>query len=72
MHKAIEPVCFTVMGGGRCGDQYATVRLTGNNIKETMKSIEDKWQNFTTQQPFQYDFFHRYLGQSLFFRDEDW
>jgi putative ABC transport system permease protein len=56
MHKAIEPVCFTVMGAGG-GDQYATVRLTGNNIKETMKSIEDKWQNFTTQQPFQYDFF---------------
>jgi putative ABC transport system permease protein len=41
MHKAIEPVCFTVMGGGG-GDQFATVRLTGNNIKETMKSIEDK------------------------------
>ena len=56
MHKAIEPVCFTVMGGGG-GDQYATVRLTGTNIKATMKAIEDKWQNFTTQQPFQYDFF---------------
>lgn len=56
MHKAIEPVCFTVMGGGG-GDQYATVRLTGINIKATIKAIEDKWQNFTTQQPFQYDFF---------------
>ncbi|HZY25239.1 MAG TPA: ABC transporter permease, partial [Bacteroidales bacterium] len=42
MHKAIEPVCFTVMGGGG-GDQYATVRLTGTNIKATMKAIEDKW-----------------------------
>jgi putative ABC transport system permease protein len=56
MHKAIDPVCFTVMGGGG-GDQYATVRLTGVNIKATIKAIEDKWQNFTTQQPFQYDFF---------------
>ena len=56
MHKAIEPVCFTVMGGGG-GDQFATVRLTGINIKATIKAIEDKWQNFTTQQPFQYDFF---------------
>ena len=32
MHKAIDPVVFTVMGQGG-GDQYATVRLTGNNIK---------------------------------------
>jgi putative ABC transport system permease protein len=67
MHKSIDPVCFTVMGGGG-GDQYATVRLTGNNVKATIKAIEDKWQNFTSQQPFQYDFFtdtwnHFYLSE---------
>jgi putative ABC transport system permease protein len=56
MHKAIDPVCFTVMGPGG-GDQYATVRLTGINVQATIKDIEDKWQVFTTQQPFQYDFF---------------
>jgi putative ABC transport system permease protein len=56
MHKEIEPVIFTVLGAGG-GDQFATVRLTGINVKETIKAIEDKWQNFTTQQPFQYDFF---------------
>jgi len=56
MHKAIDPVCFTVLGGGG-GDQFATVRLTGNNVQVTIKAIEEKWQNFTTQQPFQYDFF---------------
>jgi putative ABC transport system permease protein len=56
MHKAIDPVCFTVLGPGG-GDQFATVRLKGNNVKSTLKAIEDKWQTFTTQQPFQYDFF---------------
>ncbi|MCX6254023.1 MAG: ABC transporter permease [Bacteroidia bacterium] len=56
MHKAIDPVCFTVMGGGG-GDQYASVRLSGNNINATIKAIEQKWQSFTTMQPFQYDFF---------------
>lgn len=56
MHKAIEPVCFLIMGGGG-GDQYATVRLTGENVQTTIRAIEGKWQNFTTQQPFQYDFF---------------
>jgi putative ABC transport system permease protein len=56
MHKAITPVCFTVMGPGG-GDQYATVRLSGNNINEKIKAIEQEWQNFTAKQPFQYDFF---------------
>jgi putative ABC transport system permease protein len=56
MHKAITPVCFTVMNRGG-GDQYATIRLTGNNIPATIKAIEQTWQSFTSNQPFQYDFF---------------
>ncbi len=56
MHKAIDPVCFTVMNRGG-GDQYATIRLTGQDIAATIKAIEQKWHTFTTMQPFQYDFF---------------
>jgi putative ABC transport system permease protein len=56
MHKAIDPVCFTVLGGGG-GDQYATVRLNGKDINATIRAIEQKWQSFTSRQPFQYDFF---------------
>jgi len=56
LHKAIDPVCFTVMGFGG-GDQYATVRLRGNNVNATIKAIEQKWKSFTEMQPFQYDFF---------------
>jgi putative ABC transport system permease protein len=56
MHKAIDPVCFTVMGPGG-GDQYATVRLSGNNVNSTIREIEQKWTTFTSMQPFQFDFF---------------
>lgn len=56
MHKSITPVCFTVMGPGG-GDRFATVRLTGNDVPGTIRAIEQTWQNFTTKQPFQYDFF---------------
>ena len=56
MHKAITPVCFTVLYPGG-GDQFATVRLTGANVTATIRTIEQKWQEFTTKQPFQYDFF---------------
>jgi len=56
LHKPIDPVCFTVLGLGG-GDQYATVRLSGNNINATIREIEQKWMSFTSMQPFQYDFF---------------
>jgi putative ABC transport system permease protein len=57
LHKAITPVCFTVMGNGG-GDMFATVRLSGKDMLSTIRNIEEKWQTFTTQQPFQYDFFN--------------
>ncbi|HZM13235.1 MAG TPA: ABC transporter permease, partial [Bacteroidales bacterium] len=41
MHTPIEPVCFTVLGNFG-GDQYATVRLSGNDVPETLKTIEQK------------------------------
>jgi putative ABC transport system permease protein len=56
MHKAIAPVCFTVMFPGG-GDKFATVRLTGKDVPGTIRAIEQTWQTFTTKQPFQYDFF---------------
>lgn len=56
MHKAIAPVCFTVNGGGG-GDQFATIRLSGKDIPATVSEIEAVWQNFTSDMPFQYDFF---------------
>ena len=67
MHKAITPVCFTVLYPGG-GDQFATIRLSGTNVPATIRAIEQKWQEFTTKQPFQYDFFndtweHLYLSE---------
>ena len=56
MHIPIEPVCFTVLGNFG-GDQFVAVRLTGEDVGGTVRAIEQKWQSFTPEQPFQYDFF---------------
>jgi putative ABC transport system permease protein len=56
IHKTITPVCFTVLYPGG-GDQFAAVRLSGTNATATIRTIEQKWQEYTTKQPFQYDFF---------------
>jgi putative ABC transport system permease protein len=56
MHKAIAPVCFTFNGGGP-GDQFSIVRISGKDIPATISAIEGVWNNFTSDMPFQYDFF---------------
>jgi putative ABC transport system permease protein len=55
-HKAITPVCFTVMRPSG-GNQFAVVRLTGNDINGTIKAVEQIWKKYTPTQPFQYEFF---------------
>jgi putative ABC transport system permease protein len=56
MHKAITPVGFRVLYPGG-GDQYAVVRLSGTNIPSVIRNIEQVWQEFTSNMPFQYEFF---------------
>ncbi len=56
VHEVITPVCFTVSTGGG-GDMFAAVRLSGKDISGTVKSIEQLWGKFTSNMPFQYDFF---------------
>ncbi|MRR19938.1 FtsX-like permease family protein, partial [bacterium] len=56
MHKSIDPVCFSVLFPGG-GDQFAAIRLSGNNIPTTIRAIEEKWREFAPDRPFQYEFF---------------
>jgi len=56
VHKVIDPVCFTILFPGG-GDQYATIRLSGNSVPATLAAVEMKWKEFTPTQPFQYEFF---------------
>ena len=56
VHEAITPVCFTVSSGGG-GDMFAAVRLTGKDVPGTIRAIEQVWDKFTSNMPFQFDFF---------------
>jgi putative ABC transport system permease protein len=55
MHKKIAPVCLTLMPGNYPG--FLCLRLNGNNIQETIKSVEKVWKDYSKNQPFQYSFF---------------
>jgi len=55
LHSKIEPYIF------RFKDEdinwgYITIRLSGNSQKNTLKEIENKWNNFTSNEPIQYFF----------------
>ncbi|MDP4223625.1 MAG: ABC transporter permease [Bacteroidota bacterium] len=56
LHEAITPVCFTVSTGGG-GDMFGIIRISGKDIPGTIRSIEEVWNKFTANMPFQYDFF---------------
>jgi putative ABC transport system permease protein len=55
LHEKITPVCFTLMRGNNEG--YLCIRLNGNNIQGTIKSIETVWKDYSNRQPYQYSFF---------------
>jgi putative ABC transport system permease protein len=55
MHIPIEPACFTMMGGNWEG--YVFVKITGNNRPQTIRNVQDTWESFTSEYPFEYFFF---------------
>jgi putative ABC transport system permease protein len=55
MHNKIAPVCLTLMPGNYPG--FLCMRLNGNNIQETIRTVENTWKDYSKNQPFQYSFF---------------
>jgi putative ABC transport system permease protein len=55
LHTRIAPVCFTFMPGNYPG--YLCIRLKGNNVQGTIRSVENLWNEFSNRRPFQYSFF---------------
>ncbi len=55
LHNKIEPVCYFFMKGNFHG--YICVRLSGADIQGSIKAIESLWNDYTGNQPFQYEFF---------------
>lgn len=55
LHKRITPVCFRLMPGNYEG--YLCIRLKGNDINGTIRSIETLWKDFSGNKPFDYTFF---------------
>ena len=55
LHNKVEPVCLTFMRGNFEG--YLIVRLSGTDMQTAIRAIENKWNEYVGNQPFQYEFF---------------
>ena len=55
LHSKVSPVCLTFMSGNYAG--YLCLRLNGRNVRETIRTIEEIWADYSGRKPFQYSFF---------------
>jgi len=59
LHTKIEPAAFTLMPGNWEG--VVCVRLSPENINNSIKQIQKVWESFNTGYPFEYFFFDDHL-----------
>jgi putative ABC transport system permease protein len=55
MHIPVEPACFALMKGNREG--YVFLKINGANQRQILRDVQDTWESFTGQYPFEYFFF---------------
>lgn len=59
LHTAIEPAAFTLLPGNWEG--VVCVKLTPENTSKTVAAIQNIWESFTSQYPFEYFFFDDHI-----------
>jgi len=59
LHTAIEPAAFTLLPGNWEG--VVCVKLTPENTSKTVAAIQNTWESFTSQYPFEYFFFDDHI-----------
>ncbi len=56
LHAEIRPVVFTLASEVTRGVSYMNVKISPENMNETLSFIRDKWVEFSPERPFRYNF----------------
>ena len=62
LHQNIKPFAVHSFGEGG-GGKYMSLRVTSENIRQTLSEIEKTWKKFAANQAFEYEFFDEYFGR---------
>lgn len=57
-HTEIGPLVLSLQKKDEIG-RFVSIKVSGNNINETIDFIKSKWDRFSGQQPFQFSFFDK-------------
>ena len=60
LHTKIEPAAFTLMPGNWEG--VVCVKLKPGNVNSSIYEIQNVWESFTSEYPFEYFFFDDHLA----------
>jgi putative ABC transport system permease protein len=60
LHNMIAPMAFRYMDGAR--GFYTSVKIGPENVRETIRFIENTWKKFSSGQPFKYSFLDEDFG----------
>ncbi|MFP4023600.1 MAG: ABC transporter permease [Thiohalospira sp.] len=61
LHTAIEPAAFTILPGNWEG--VVCIKLSPENTSKTVSAIQNIWESFTSQYPFEYFFFDEHIKE---------
>ena len=62
LHHRIDPLIVHLYGPEGRG-RFVSVRIHGENIRETMAFLENTWRKFVSNQAFEYDFFDDHFAR---------
>lgn len=69
LHSSVEPMALTSMGSNQSFVNKYVARIGIDDVQSGLASIEDKWNEFAPQSPFQYYFLDRSLAD--FYQSEE-
>jgi len=56
LHEEIQPAVFSLASEATMGVRIASIKVSPENISQTMAQIEAKWNEMSPEQPFQFSF----------------
>ncbi len=56
LHQKIQPLGIRHLSAGGTGTRFLSIRLNPGNAQKTLTFLEDKWEEFVPDRPFEYTF----------------
>ena len=70
LHNAVRPTVFSLSSQATIGLNFINVRVSPENIRETLSHLESTWLEFEPERPFQYSFMDEDVNEHYVAEDQ--